>query len=129
MRIGELAERTGVSTRTLRFYADEGLFGKLPRSAKAYRVFPPSAVEAVRFLQLTQACGFSLGEISQLLAIRPDQPGACSRVSGLLDQKLDQVEQKLQEILAVKAHLLELKHVCDTAIGTGPCPVVPRKGE
>lgn len=127
MRIGELAERTGVPTRTLRFYADEDLFGKLPRSAKAYRLFPEGAVEAVRFLQLAQACGFSLVEVRQLLAIRPEEPGACSRVGGLLDVKLEQLEQKLREIQSVKSHLQELKRACDAARRTGPCPVVPRK--
>lgn len=127
MRIGELAERTGVPTRTLRFYADEGLFGKLPRSAKAYRLFPETAVEAVRFLQLAQACGFTLAEVRQLLTIRPEAPGACSRVGGLLELKLEQLEQKLREIQSVKTHLQELKRACDGARGMGPCPVVPRK--
>lgn len=127
MRIGELAEKTGVPTRTLRFYADEGLFGRLPRSAKDYRLFPETAVEAVRFLQLAQTCGFTLGEVRHLLTIRPEDPGACSRVGGLLDQKLDQLEQRLQEILAVKAHLLELRRACDAASRAGTCPVVPKK--
>ena len=41
LKIGQLAARSGLTARNLRFYADAGVFGDLPRSPKGYRLFPP----------------------------------------------------------------------------------------
>ena len=60
LRIGQLAARSGVTSRNLRFYADAGVFGDLPRSPKGYRLFPVRAIQWVRVLRAAQASGFSL---------------------------------------------------------------------
>ena len=57
LKIGQLAARSGISARNLRFYADAGVFGELPRSPKGYRLFPPEAVHWVRILRAAQAAG------------------------------------------------------------------------
>lgn len=98
LKIGQLASRSGVTARNLRFYADAGVFGELPRSPKGYRLFPSEAVHWVRILQAAQAAGFSLEEIQELLrAIRQDSV-PCAHVREALGGKLRILETKLNEI-------------------------------
>ncbi len=98
LKIGQLASRSGITARNLRFYADAGVFGELPRSPKGYRLFPSEAVHWVRILQASQAAGFSLEEIQELLrAIRQDSV-PCEHVREALGSKLRILETKLTEI-------------------------------
>jgi len=98
LKIGQLAERSGLTIRNLRFYADAGVFGDLPRSAKGYRLFPAESVHWVGILRASQAAGFSLEEIQELLkALREDQV-PCGQVREALGSKLKALEAKLLEI-------------------------------
>ncbi|WP_306590878.1 MerR family transcriptional regulator [Geothrix sp. 21YS21S-4] len=101
LKIGELAARSGLTPRNLRFYADAGVFGELPRSAKGYRLFPAEALQWVRLLQASQAAGFSLEEIGELLrTLRQDAP-PCGQVREALGGRLAGLEAKLAEIHAL----------------------------
>lgn len=98
LKIGQLAARSGISARNLRFYADAGVFGELPRSPKGYRLFPPEAVHWVRILRAAQAAGFTLDEVQELLrALRQDST-PCEHVREALGGKLLTLEIKLAEI-------------------------------
>ncbi len=68
LKIGQLAGRSGITARNLRFYADAGVFGDLPRSPKGYRLFPVEAIHWVRILRAAQAAGFSLEEVRSCCA-------------------------------------------------------------
>lgn len=108
----------------MRFYADEGLFGKLPRTAKGYRDFPEDAGETVAFILDAQGCGFTLAEIRLLLQVQEGDPGACVRVGGLVNQKLVQLDLQLERITALRERLATLGRACAAAAPDGPCPVV-----
>ncbi|MDP1832065.1 MAG: MerR family transcriptional regulator [Geothrix sp.] len=97
LKIGQLASRSGITARNLRFYADAGVFGELPRSPKGYRLFPPEAVQWVRILRAAQAAGFTLEEVQELLrALRQDR-APCEHVREALGGKLSTLEIKLAE--------------------------------
>lgn len=98
LKIGQLATRSGISSRNLRFYADAGVFGELPRSPKGYRLFPPQAVQWVRILRAAQASGFSLDEIQELLRALRQDSAPCAHVREALGGKLSALESKLTEI-------------------------------
>ena len=66
MRIGELANRTGVSVRALRYYEEQGIL-TATRSASGQRHYPESAVERVAFFQDMYAAGLSSRNIAALL--------------------------------------------------------------
>jgi DNA-binding transcriptional MerR regulator len=111
LKIGQLASRSGITARNLRFYADAGVFGELPRSPKGYRLFPSEAVHWVRILQASQAAGFSLEEIQELLrALRQDSV-PCAHVREALESRLHALETRLTEI-----HLLV--EILRTTLGT-----------
>lgn len=98
LKIGQLAARSGISSRNLRFYADAGVFGELPRSPKGYRLFPKEAIHWVRILKAAQAAGFSLEEVQELLRSLRQDSLPCDHIREALGDKLKVLEAKLSEI-------------------------------
>ncbi len=98
LKIGQLASRSGITARNLRFYADAGVFGDLPRSPKGYRLFPVEAIHWVRILRAAQAAGFSLEEVQELLRALRQDSAPCEHVREALGGKLQALEIKLAEI-------------------------------
>lgn len=98
LKIGQLSAQSGFTIRNLRFYADAGVFGELPRSAKGYRLFPPEAIHWVDILRAAQAAGFSLEEIQELLKTLRQDKVPCGHVREALGTKLQELEIKLTEI-------------------------------
>lgn len=68
MMIGQLAARTGLSVRTLRFYADAGVLPEAGRTASGYRQFGPDAVARARLIRTLRELGVGLDDIKQVLA-------------------------------------------------------------
>jgi len=101
LKIGQLATRSGLTARNLRFYADAGVFGDLPRSSKGYRLFPPEALHWVAILRAAQAAGFTLEEIQDLLRALRGGKAPCGQVREALGAKLSALEFRLVEIQAL----------------------------
>ena len=98
LKIGQLAARSGLTARNLRFYADAGVFGELPRSPKGYRLFPMEAIQWVRVLKASQAAGFTLDEVQELLRALRQDSAPCAHVRDALGGKLRVLEGRLAEI-------------------------------
>ena len=67
MKIGELAERTGLARSKIRFYETQGLITQVNRLANGYREYLPQTVQVLEIIVTAQAGGFSLDEIRRLL--------------------------------------------------------------
>ena len=68
LRIQEVAAETGLTTRAIRYYEEQGLLEPAARSDGAYRLFDASDLERLRFIkELRDDAGFSLAQIGQLL--------------------------------------------------------------
>jgi DNA-binding transcriptional MerR regulator len=67
MKIGELAQRSGLAPSRIRFYEAQGLLRAVSRRANGYRDYPPEALLTLGIITCAQQTGFSLHEIRQLL--------------------------------------------------------------
>ena len=105
MRIGELAERVGVPTRTIRFYERRGLLAEPRRSANGYREYGPSAVGRLKFIRSAQAAGLTLEEIRGVVEIRDTGEAPCLHLEGLLNAKLAQVRRRQVELVEMEREL------------------------
>src|SRR3954471_8132306 len=74
MRIGELARRTGVSERSLRYYEEQGLL-EPERTPAGYRVYAESDVDVVRHVRMLLAAGLNTRFISNVLPCMVDTGG------------------------------------------------------
>src|SRR6266849_10273221 len=97
-RIGQVAQETGLSIDTIRFYEKQGLLRRSPRSNGGFRLIGSGDIERLKFVRKAQELGFSLSEIRELLILRAEHVPACSHVKELLDQKLTAVEKKIKEL-------------------------------
>ncbi|MFF9207756.1 MULTISPECIES: MerR family transcriptional regulator [unclassified Streptomyces] len=80
MRIGELARRTGVSERSLRYYETQGLL-TAERTPGGHRDYPQGAVDRVIRIQELYAAGLHSDKIRQLLPCMRDQDGGPSSIA------------------------------------------------
>ena len=125
-RIGQVADATGLSIDTIRFYEKQGLLRRSPRTEGGFRLFGNEDIEALKFVRKAQELGFSLNEIRELLILRAEHVPACSHVKELLEQKVSAVEQKIEELKRLHATLTRALRKCrrglkTTAAGHGEC--------
>jgi MerR family mercuric resistance operon transcriptional regulator len=124
LTIGQLAEGAGVGVETIRFYERKGLVDQPPRPDRGRRTYPPALVERVRFIRRAKELGFSLKEISELLALGADPRTSCADVRGRALHKVADIEEKIQSLQRMKEVLESLAGIC---AGRGPiseCPIL-----
>ena len=92
MKIGELAKRTGFSTKAIRYYELLGLLAEPERTESGYRLYGPEDVERLEFIEKAKRLGFSLEDIRDVLVLHQQQETPCVHVLALLEQKLTRVD-------------------------------------
>ncbi|MFE4972907.1 heavy metal-responsive transcriptional regulator [Kitasatospora sp. NPDC056651] len=117
MRIGDLAARSGLTTRTIRFYEDGGLLPAPPRTANGYRDYPDTSVIRLAFVRDAQHAGLTLAEIRSVLALRDDGQAPCGHVTGLIHEHLADIERRMAELAATRD---ALRLLADRAAATDP---------
>jgi len=128
-KIGQVAQQTGLSIDTIRFYEKQGLLRRSPRTEGGFRLFGSGDIETLKFVRKAQELGFSLGEIRELLILRAEHLPSCSHVKGLLSQKLSAVEQKIAELQTLERSLKRALQKCKRELNAAPgheecCPVL-----
>ncbi|MFD1210528.1 MerR family transcriptional regulator [Arthrobacter sp. GCM10027362] len=76
MHIGELAERTGLSLRTIRHYDEVGLLPATARTGGGFRVYSEDDFERLMVIKQMKPLGFSLEEMAEILSILSSREGA-----------------------------------------------------
>jgi DNA-binding transcriptional MerR regulator len=102
MRIGELAECTGVSVRSLRYYENQGLLAP-NRTTGGHRTYPASAVDRVIRIQELYAAGLNSAKIREILPCMRDADGGPSEratplLAGSLRAERDRIDRQLREL-------------------------------
>lgn len=124
LRTGEVAAQAGVNVQTLRYYERRGLLEEPARRASGYREYSPDAVQLIRFIKRAQELGFTLTEVEDLLRLRGDQEKACSEVRTAAEAKIEDIEQKLRHLRAMKRALVVLVASCATEGSPRHCPIL-----
>jgi DNA-binding transcriptional MerR regulator len=106
MKIGELAERTGLAASRIRFYEDIGLL-KADREPNGYRSYAPEAVLVLDLITSAQQAGFSLDEIRMLLPLDSAQWQHGTLIDTLRG-KVGEIEALEQRLAQSRAHLVAL---------------------
>ncbi|MBV2163243.1 MAG: MerR family DNA-binding transcriptional regulator [Comamonas sp.] len=107
MKIGELAQRTGLAASRIRFYERIGLLKAVERQANGYRSYPADAVLTLQLITAGQRAGFSLDELRTLLPNGLAQWEHGTLVD-TLHRKVQDIEALQAQLAQSKAHLLEL---------------------
>ena len=112
--ISDLTKEFGVSTRTIRFYEDEGLIKPVRRGRT--RLFRPSDRRLLSFILRGKRLGFSIAQIREILQMYKEPPGEAGQLRLLVsrvEEKRAELEQKRKDI---EETLNELDHVEEASL-------------
>lgn len=102
---GELAARAGVSKDTLRFYERRRLLPRPRRANNGYRRYPAAALGRVRMIRAALSIGFTVDELSSILAVREAGGTPCRRVRRLAGEKLERLGGEIAALTRFHADL------------------------
>jgi Cu(I)-responsive transcriptional regulator len=111
MNIGEVAERSGVPAKTIRYYEEIGLVRPL-RSGNGYRDFAAEELHRLAFLGRARSLGFSLEECRTLLSLYDDRERSSSDVKTIARKHLARIDRKVSELQALSRTLRDLVARC-----------------
>lgn len=126
MNIGDVASRTGLPAKTIRYYEDIGLIKPL-RDDNGYRRFREQDVHKLNFLGRARALGFTIEDCRTLLALYEDETRASADVKKVARVHLAQIEAKIDDLNAMRN---TLGHLIDACAGDDrpDCPILQELG-
>ena len=126
MNIGNAAEKSGLSAKTIRYYEDIGLL-QADRAGNGYRDYSMSDVHRLRFLQRSRSLGFSVEECRQLLSLYSDKDRESASVKAIAKAKLTEIDRKLAELTELRDTLRVLVRTCH-GDKRPDCPIIEGLG-
>ncbi|MGT2473100.1 Cd(II)/Pb(II)-responsive transcriptional regulator [Paraburkholderia steynii] len=128
MKISELARLAGCTTDTVRFYEKEGLLPLPERTDANYRSYDDSHVQRLRFIRNCRALDMSHDEIRKLLAAGDSPDADCAAVNGLIDEHLEHVVRRIEELDVLKNQLVALRGRCPAENAVQDCGIMQELG-
>lgn len=125
-KISELAALANVSNDTIRYYEKQGMMGFAVRNSSGYRQYDDTDLQRLRFIRYAKSTGFTLEAIKELLSIRIDPAHhTCQESKSIVEERLAEVELKLEELMRMRESLLELsKACCGSAHSSVSCSIL-----
>ena len=98
LKIGEVARRSGLSVKTIRFYCDEGLVRPISRSEGGYRLFDEAVFAELALIRTLKAMDLSLQDITQILESRRSGVCSCASLKDTIRSKAGEVGEKIEAL-------------------------------
>lgn len=112
MNIGEAAKGSGISAKMIRHYEVVGLLPAPSRTESGYRQYTENDVHTLRFIRQARDLGFSIPQIAELVGLWQNRRRPSRSVKAVAEAHIQALEEKAQELMAMKATLEHLAHCC-----------------
>ncbi len=113
LQLGEAARQLGLNPQTLYFYERIGLIPPPQRTRTGYRLFSPTDLERLAFINRAKTLGLSLAEIKEILDLKQGRSLTCAAVHQRLQQKVAALEVQIQQLQALHGELVSLLADCE----------------
>jgi MerR family mercuric resistance operon transcriptional regulator len=120
--IGRLAKSAGVNVETIRYYQRRRLLPVPLAALGRTRRYSSGDLRRLRFIKRAQQLGFTLDEVSELLAL--GDGNGCSLACGVGERRLADIERKIDDLAAMREALRRLVGECHDNEAQAPCPLV-----
>ena len=114
LRIGELAQASDVSTKTIRYYEEVGLLPPARRAENGYRLYGAEDIQRLRFIRNARSLEFSLDDLKEVLGLRDQGDAPCRYVTGLLKVKLTEIAERIRQLQTLQEDLEQLIRQADS---------------
>ena len=111
MNIGEVAERSGLPAKTIRYYEDIGLV-RPQRSGNGYRAFRETDLHKLAFLGRARALGFTIEDCRTLLSLYEDESRESAQVKAIAEEHLTEIDAKIAQLQSMRTLLSRLVASC-----------------
>ncbi|MGL1811450.1 UNVERIFIED_CONTAM: Cu(I)-responsive transcriptional regulator [Serratia marcescens] len=123
MNISDVAKKTGLTSKTIRFYEEKALITAPIRSDNGYRHYSAKHVEELTLLRQARQVGFNLDECRELVALFNDPARHSADVKARTLQKVAEIEKHISELGNMRQRLLTLAEQCPGDEGA-ECPII-----
>ncbi|BEM12572.1 MULTISPECIES: Cu(I)-responsive transcriptional regulator [Serratia] len=123
MNISDVAKKTGLTSKTIRFYEEKALITAPIRSDNGYRHYSARHVEELTLLRQARQVGFNLDECRELVALFNDPARHSADVKARTLQKVAEIEKHISELGNMRQRLLTLAEQCPGDEGA-ECPII-----
>lgn len=121
-RIGALAERTGTSAATIRYYEEINLLPRADRQEGNQRRYGDDDVRRLTFIRRCRDFGFSIEQVRTLVSLVQDDSRSCTEARDLAQTHLLQIQAKLRELEELEKSIAQFVAACDAECAGGPGP-------
>jgi DNA-binding transcriptional MerR regulator len=104
-RLKELSAKTGVPTKTIRYYRSVDLLPSPKRAPNGYRLYDAADVERLNFIRRARALHFALEDIAEILAFRERGEPPCRYVMNTMQQRIVEMEERIRDLERLKGEL------------------------
>lgn len=111
MNIGKAASLSGLQPTTIRYYEQIGLVSSTRRD-NGYRDYSDNDINQLRFVHQARSLGFDIEDCRKLLQLYSDPNRASANVKEVAEEHLAAVEQKIEELTAMRQSLAKLVEAC-----------------
>lgn len=112
-KIGQLAKMAEVTPDTIRYYEKQGMMLQGERSEGGFRLYDDNDLQRLKFIRYAKQLGFTLEAIAELLSIRVEpERHTCQESKSIVERRLAEVENKLQELERMRRSLKHLSAAC-----------------
>ncbi|MGR5151647.1 Cu(I)-responsive transcriptional regulator [Photobacterium swingsii] len=123
MNISDIAKKTDLSTKTIRFYEDKGIISSPQRASNGYRRYNESHIAELNLIRRARLVGFTLDEAKALLGLSRDPQRKSADVKEKALEKLVEIDHKIAELQQMKHTLETLTNQCPGNEGA-VCPII-----
>tara|TARA_R110002167_G_scaffold43085_6_gene130482 strand:+ start:826 stop:1233 length:408 start_codon:yes stop_codon:yes gene_type:complete len=129
MKIGELANKTGCSIQTIRFYEREGLINPLQRTQSNYRLYDKGSLRQLTFIKQCRSLDMSIVEVKQLIQNKENPNNSCASINSMIDVHINDVTNRIQELVQLKETLTDMALACSSNRSIKDCGVLQKLAE
>ncbi|WP_210447607.1 Cu(I)-responsive transcriptional regulator [Vibrio crassostreae] len=123
MNISEAAKLTNLSTKSIRLYEDKGVITAPLRSENGYRSYDKKQIKELGIVAKARSAGFSLDECRALVELADNPCRESADVKAKALSKLEEVNQKIEDLLAIQKTLKEWVEQCP-GDSNSHCPII-----
>lgn len=112
MNISQAATATGLSSKTIRYYEQQGVIPPASRAANGYRYYDEQQLKMLRFIKRARDMGFSLDESRELLQLSQNPQRTSASVKQKAEQQIQRIDEQIAALQQMRAMLIEVTVRC-----------------